>query len=451
MWRFIDNDLILWKLREARKPLLLRGARQVGKTHAARKLGKTFSRYVEINFEDIPSARDIFEGDLSPERIIQELSALVGKSIVPGETLLFFDEVQVAPRAITSLRYFYERLPKLHLIAAGSLLDFAIQSEGIPVGRVLSLYMYPMTFIEFLYALGHELLVQQILSHDLSTPMSEPLHKKILELLGRYLAIGGMPEAVLCFKSTGNPLECALVHNALIDTYRQDFGKYAKKFQIKYLQLIFDSVPRQLGNRFRYGEIDGDYRKRELAPSLDLLTTAGIVNKVFHTDAQGIPLGAEINPSYFKVIFIDVALAQAALGLQMKGWILDPFTEFVNKGHIVESFVGQEFLGYSYPHTKARLFYWLRAARNSQAEIDYVIQDEAQIIPVEVKSGKSSALLSMQTFLNTHEHSPFGIRFSPRNYSAHEKVLSMPLYAIISAFKSFAERARNLNIPEDKH
>ena len=440
MKRLIDYELEQWKIRSKHKPLLLRGARQIGKTHAVRALGKTFEDYLEINLEDNPKARDIFEKDLFPERIAREIAVLFERPpIIPGKTLLFFDEIQAAPKALLALRYFYEQMPDLHVIAAGSLLDFAIQSVGIPVGRVLSLYMYPMTFIEFLWALNNELLVEEIVKHSKGS-MSEPIHQKALELLGSYLAVGGMPEAVSCWKETKNILECALVHHAIIDTYRQDFAKYAKDLQIKYVELLFDAVPRQLSERFKYSAIDGDYRKRELAPCLDLLETAGIVRRVYHTGAHGAPLGAEVDPHHFKTIFVDIALAQTILGSKLGGWLLDPLKEFVNKGPIVESFVGQELLGYSYPHMRSRLFYWERAARGSEAEVDYVFQENEHIIPIEVKSGRGTALFSMHSFLNTHENSPYGVRFSPRNYAIHQKIKSIPLYAIAGTFASFSER-----------
>ncbi len=433
MKRFIDRILFDWKEKDTRKPLLLRGARQVGKTHAVRELGKSFEGYVEINFEVMPRAKAIFEKDLAPERITQELSLITEKKIVPGKTLLFFDEVQAAPNVIIALRYFYEMMPDLHVIAAGSLLDFAIQAVGIPVGRVVSLYMYPMTFIEFLYALGHELLAAEIMRHTFTEPIALSVHEKALELLGYYLAIGGMPEVVACFKETKNALECALILHTLIDTYRQDFGKYAQEFQVKYVDLLFNYVPRLLGQRFRYSAIEGDYRKRELAPALDLLVMAGIVHSVVNTGAHGTPLGAEADRQHFKAIFIDVALAQAILGVKISEWILNPLEAIVNKGALVESFVGQELLGYSYPYMKERLYYWQRQSRGSQAEVDYVIQENELIIPIEVKGGKSSTLLSMHAFLNSHQSSPFGLRFSVRNYAAHEKIRSYPLYAIAAA------------------
>ncbi len=431
MKRIIDHHLLLWKDTPYRKPLLLRGARQVGKTHAIQQLGKFFENFIEINFESTNTEiKHIFDQDLDPERIIRDLSLILGTRIEPGKSLLFFDEIQVIPKAVTALRYFYEKLPQLHVIAAGSLLDFTTQDIGMPVGRISSLYMHPLSFIEFLCACGHALLAEEFLKHDIASPLNEAVHQKGLQLLGEYLAIGGMPEAVQRWQATRDPFLCFEVHHALLDTYRQDFGKYAQKFQIKYLDVLFNAIPRQMGAKFKYSAIDGDYRKRELAPCLDLLSTAGVAHKVMRSAGNGIPLGAEADPSDFKILFLDIALSQALLGLDLKTWFLNATQEFVNKGAVMEAFIGQEFLAYAEPIHKNSLFYWRRHALNSEAEIDYLMQEKAHIIPIEVKSGQGSTLKSMHMFLESHTQSPYGIRFSTQNYHVHEKIHSYPLYAV---------------------
>lgn len=443
MKRLIDYELRTWSTSIPRKPLVLRGARQVGKTHAVRELGNSFPDFVEINFELMPEAIAVFEKDLDPDRIIIALSVLMDRAITPGKTLLFLDEIQMAPKALIALRYFYEKLPALHVVAAGSLLDFGIKKVGIPVGRVLSLYMYPMTFMEFIYALDKKLLIEEILKHDHTKPMSETTHSKAIELYALYLAIGGMPEAVMCWKTKKDPLQCALVHHALIDTYRQDFSKYAEEYQIKYVELLFEKIPRFSGKGFKYSAIEGDYRKRDLEPCLELLSTAGIIQRVYNTDARGIPLGAEVDERHFKVIFIDTALAQAILGLNMKDWFLNPLEAFVNKGPLVEACVGQELLAYAYPHTKSPLYFWQNLARSSEAEIDYLVQ-HGHITPIEVKSGKGTTLFSMHAFLKARPNIPYGIRLSVHNYSVNEKIHSYPLYALATTFKSYAERVVQL-------
>ena len=240
-----------------------------------------------------------------------------------------------------------------------------------------------------------------------------------------------MPEAVVRWQATRDPQLCFEVHHALVDTYRQDFEKYAKKFQIKYLNVLFNAIPQQLGKKFKYSVIEGDYRKRELVPCLDLLSTAGIIHSAPCSAGNGIPLGAEADPNDFKIIFLDIALSQTMLGLDLKNWFLSPQQEFINKGVLIESFVGQELLAYAYPTSKAGLFYWRRNKTGSEAEIDYLIQDKEYIVPIEVKSGLGTTLKSMQLFLESHPKSSYGIRFSTHNYSVHNNIHSYPLYTIV--------------------
>ena len=437
MKRTIDYFLLEWKERKHRKPLLLRGARQVGKTYAVRMLGKSFEEHVEINLELQHDARIIFEKDTDPKRIIQQLSELLQKEIHPQKTLLFFDEVQVVPNALLALRYFYEVMPEIHIIAAGSLVDFANEQVGLPVGRVSFLYLYPMSFLEFLVALGHNKWAQLIVNNSKDTVISEPLHEKLLYLVGVYLAIGGMPEAVCEWAENQTSWTTKRIQTELISSYQQDFGKYAKKHQIKYLNLLLQKGVNQLSKKFMYTKV-GEYQKRELQPSLELLEMAGIIYKVIRSSAQGIPLGAQAFLDDFKLIFFDVGLCQALLQFDLTPWILDPLKTFVNKGEIVESFVGQEILAYSDPTTKNSLFYWRREQRNSQAEIDYAVQLKNHIVPIEVKSGKSKRIKSMQIFLESHPDTPYGLRFSADNADNHEtvhnKVYSYALYAVVQPF-----------------
>ncbi|MFH1831739.1 MAG: ATP-binding protein [bacterium] len=430
MKRFVDYFLHKWKTSPLRKPLLLRGARQVGKTYSVREFGKTFTSFVELNLELHPEAREIFEKNLDPQIIIRKIFVLTNKPIVPGQTLLFLDEIQLVPNAIIALRYFYEMMPELHVIAAGSLLDFAIKTVGMPVGRVSSLSMYPVSFMEFLNAIGSPVIIEEILSHNPKDEISKVFHDKFLDLLGQYLAIGGMPQTVDCWCKMQDIHACSEIPHALIRTYKQDFEKYAQKYQIKYLNALFTNIPHQLGGKFKYSEIEGEYRKRELAPCLDLLLTANIAHKVMRTGAQGLPVGAQADLQTFKILFIDVALSQFILGLKTGAWILKPLEEFVNKGELVEAFVGQELIAYEHPMKEAQLYYWQKETRGAEAEIDYVIQQETDIVPIEVKSGKGTAMRSMKTFLETHPESTYGIRFSTNNYSVYEQIHSYPLYAV---------------------
>ncbi len=422
--RFVDYFLHKWKTGSFRKPLLIRGARQVGKTHSIREFGKSFTSYVEVNLEFHQEAREIFEKNLDPQVIIRKIFVFGGQHIIPGETLLFIDEIQMVPNAITALRYFYEMMPELHVIAAGSLLDFALKSVGMPVGRVSSLHMHPLSFIEFLSAMGSFGVIEEILSHDINYEIEMSFHTKFLDILGQYLSIGGMPQAVACWQKNQNLHECIEVPLSLITTYKQDFEKYAVKHQIQYLNVLFNHIPHQLGGKFKYSEVEGEYRKRELAPCLDLLLTAHIAHKIVRTGAQGIPLGAQADLHDFKIILIDGALTQFILGLKTGCWMLNPLEAFINKGNLVEAFIGQELVAYEHPMRESQLYYWQRETRGGEAEIDYVIQQEMQIIPIEVKSGAGTAMRSMKSFLESHPASTYGIRFSTNNYSIHEKIYS---------------------------
>jgi predicted AAA+ superfamily ATPase len=444
MKRIIFAELKKWKKEQPRKPLLIRGARQVGKTFIIRQLGKDFQNYVEINFELKPGAKKVFRRDLDPHRITRDLSLFTGKKIIPGQTLLFLDEIQEAPNAIKALRYFYEMLPRLHVVAAGSLLEFELENIGMPVGRVDSIYMYPLSFMEFLKAKNEDLLLETLMTHDAGEKISDVAHSKLLILLGEYMTVGGMPEAAACFIENQDLRKCFKVHHSIINTYRQDFNKYAKKYQLKYVELLFNAVPGVLGQKFKYSNIPGEYRTRELRPSLELLEKADIVHKITHSSGQGIPLAAAVKDEIFKVLFLDIALSQAILGVDRGSWLLEPEINFINKGALTEALVGQELLAYSPPDRQSRLFYWHREARSSNAEIDYLIQQGENLLPIEVKSGSTSGLKSLRFFLETHQRSPYGIRFLPDNFSIDNGIHNYPLYAVAKLAAPDSELFRSL-------
>lgn len=441
--RIIDFHLAQWKIDSHRKPLLLRGARQVGKTYAVRELGKKFESFVEINFEKLETASSIFEKDLTPSKIILALSLLTNTEIIPGKTLLFFDEVQESPRAILALRYFFEEMPDLHIIAAGSLLEFAIEKVGVPVGRISMLYMYPLSFLEYLVATGYSLIGREILAHPPNIPMDDTIHKKILDLVGEYLSIGGMPEAVSRWIETKDPKSALHVLQQIAATYRQDFEKYARKSQVKYLELLFQNIPHLTGKEFSFKELGQEYRKRELLPALELLERANIIHTIRYADGQGIPIGAGVDFKIFKIIYLDVALCQTILGSDISIWFLKPLEGFENRGNIAESFIGQELICYANPESKAELYFWRRKEKNSDAEVDYLIQRNELIIPIEVKSGHGNTLRSLRLFLESHPKSTTSIRFSSLNYSVMEKLDSRPLYAAASLAHPAQKEALN--------
>jgi len=434
MKRNIEQKLFEWKNRTNRKPIILRGARQVGKTYIVREFSKLFDQFVEINFERDSEAAKIFERDLDAKRIIRELSIFKKKQIKEGQTLLFLDEIQVAPKAILALRYFYEETPELHVISAGSLLDFSLEKIGVPVGRVSFLQLYPMSFLEFLGAVESNLLVGDLQNYDYDRDSIYPHHEKLLRNLGEYLAIGGMPEVVKVWRDTNDLQECRRIQTNIVQSYKQDFEKYSKKHELNYVDLVFNNIPRLLSEKFKYSKVSTDYKSRELAPCLDLLVKARVVHKVVKTNAQEVPLGAGVKPGIFKAIFLDVGLAQAILGLELGDWILNPIRSMENKGALVEAFVGQELLANSNPEIDGELYYWLRDKAGSKAEVDYVIQKGSKLIPIEVKSGITGGLKSLIRYVTSIKGSDKGIHFSLRHYSENEKYTSLPLYQVARLF-----------------
>jgi hypothetical protein len=430
MKRLIEKNLVVWKESKRRKPLLIRGARQVGKTYIVRQFGGKFKNFAEINFELLIDAGEIFKTDLKPDRIIRDISLLLQTKITPKETLLFLDEIQEAPEALKALRYFYELMPELHVIAAGSLLEFQIEKIGIPVGRVSTMYMYPLTFPEFLMADHNDDYLSAIADIFKENKVNQVFHNRLLRLLGEYVAVGGMPEAVNCWVETKEYQQCSQIHRSLIETFRQDFLKYSKKHQIKHIDKLFNEIPHMLGRKFKFSAISGEYRKRELDPALDLLQKAGVIHKVYHTSGQGLPLGADIKFNRFKTIFLDIALAQTMLNMEMTSWILKPFEQIINKGAVAEAFAGQELIAGSDIDIKSQLFYWHREARSSNAEVDYLTVRNDTIIPIEIKSGKEGTLKSMKMFLKEHPKTPYGIRFYGGMPNIVNNIRSYPLYCV---------------------
>jgi uncharacterized protein len=435
MKRIIDSYLLQWKVGPDRMPLLIQGARQIGKTYAVRQLGKTYASFVEINLEKLVEAHKAFAGNLDPVEMVILLSSITHKSIIPGKTLLFIDEIQAFPRAIIALRYFYEEMPELHVIAAGSLLGFAIEQVGIPVGRVEAIEMYPLSFIEYLAAMDRTMVIQAILQHGPDKSIGQPMHDIYFNEFARYCAIGGMPKVVQHWIDHKDPVSIQRIHATILNMYRKDFEKYARVHQIKYVEKIFDQIPAQLGQKFKYSIVEGDFRKRELAPALDLLVRACIAEKVYYSAGQGTPLAGQKDELDYKVLFLDIGLAQTNLGASPAQWFLRPEQELVNKGQIIEALVGQEIAVYSDPYRIKGSYYWHKDS-SPQAEIDYLSRLDYQVIPVEVKSGKGNTLKSLHYFLEHHKQSPYGIKFSTQDYTTlHDSttghiIYSYPLYAI---------------------
>ncbi len=429
MKRDIEKTALLhWKGSEDRKPLLIRGARQVGKTYLVKSFAaEHFDHLVEINFELRPELKKIFD-TLDPEVIIKNLKLVLNQPIEPGRTLLFLDEIQDCPQAIMALRYFYEKIPQLHVIGAGSLLEFSLHAEGfkMPVGRVTYLYLQPLSFEEFLEAAGEKELRTALSEMDLHHPPSEAVHDRLLKLLGEYLIVGGMPAVVNSYLANRGSITYQDQQLSLLQTYRDDFGKYASRTRHIYLQRVFSTAPLLVGKRYKYSHVDPDIQSRELKEALHLLNQAGIIHKVTAASAHGLPL--EPHENKFKIIFLDTGLMQRGCGLDAEIAMAKDFLA-VNAGALAEQFVGQELLSSLNPHEDRKLFFWARDKKNSQAEVDYLIVHRSDPLPIEVKSGKTGTLKSLRTFMMEHR-SRIGIRISQQSFSHYDNVYSIPLYAV---------------------
>ncbi|MDR0575010.1 MAG: ATP-binding protein [Tannerella sp.] len=426
--RHVDQYLQEWKTDNNRKPLLIRGARQVGKSSAIRNLGKTFKYFIEINIEKQGNVRQLFGENIDIKSICNQISAIFNTPVVAGETLLFLDEIQESNRIIASLRYFYEDFPELHVVAAGSLLEFALEElPSFAVGRVRSLYMYPFSFDEFLSSQGLDIQVDFKQKSDFMHPLPDALHQQMVAQLRTFFLVGGMPEAVCEWVSTNNFARCAAVHNDIVDTLQDDFNKYKTRISPLVLMNTLRSVARQAGNKFIYAEAGND--AGTIKTALNLLVLAGLITPVTHTSANGLPLGAEINPKYRKFLFFDIGLMQSLLGIQAADILLANETDFVNKGGLSEMFAGLELVKYGNYLKKPEMHYWQRMERNAQAEVDYVITMNSSIFPVEVKANTSGSMQSMYKFIEL-KGSEYGYRTSLENFCTYNKVRVVPLYAL---------------------
>ncbi|MGR3177598.1 MAG: ATP-binding protein [Candidatus Anammoxibacter sp.] len=431
MKRAIDKILKQWKDSRVRQPLLVRGARQVGKTYAVTAFGEAeFENVVSINFEEQPGMGNCFS-DFEPKAIIDRLSILTRSVIQPGRTLLFLDEIQECPKAIMSLRYFYEKLPELHIVGAGSLIEFALRSDDfrMPVGRVQSAFMFPLSFEEFLIAMGEEKLHGYTCTIKLQTGMEQVLQERLEHLIRQYMLVGGMPGAVNAFIGNVSMEEVQRLLSGLIRTYTEDFAKYASTAKHKYLKEVYASAPQMVGRRYKYSHINPNIESKFLQEALGLLCDARCMTRIYHASGAGVPLAAGIKERKFKVAFLDVGMMQNALGIQAS-FVLNKSIMQINGGSVAEQYVAQELLAYADPYSDARLYFWAREARGSSAEIDYLIDIDGMPIPVEVKAGARGSLKSIRLFLKEYPETPLGVRYSMHELSYCDKILSIPLYMI---------------------
>ena len=445
-----------WKGRRTRKPLVLRGARQVGKTKLAVDLfGKReFETVVEINFEANHDFADYFRLN-NPEKTIPLLETATGQRIIDGKTLLFLDEIQAEPQILASLRYFYEKRPALHVMAAGSLLEFALEDFGysMPVGRVEYLFMEPLSFEEFLPAVGVQSLLDWIRNYAPGDPVPDALHRELMEKVLLYWMVGGLPEAVSVYADTHSLLEVERIHQSLIATYMEDFAKYRKRVPREMLEAVFSSLPLQIGRKFSYAEVSRDARSREIGAAVELLRKAMILTRVNRSPGDGVPIGAGEDTRNFKAYALDIGLCARQLGMTLSSVKLPIDSRFLaQRGGFCEQFVAENLKCAKPEHIDHALHHWERMRTGSDAEVDFLMQVGTSVIPVEVKAGATGSMKSLHQYLLEKDRE-FGVRINGDKpsyietaFTAHDggshpfRLLSLPFY-LCGQFYRLAESA----------
>lgn len=403
MYRKSLKYLHQWKTSSFRSPLILRGTRQVGKTWIVREFAKDFENFFELNLEESPEYINLFKNQKGhPSKIIETIIISSGKELIKGSVLFFIDEIQECPEAIVSLRYFKEKCPDVFIIAAGSLIEFALKEISFPVGRIDFFHIFPLDFEEYLLARSKHTLLKIISKLPSTVHGIEPIiHNKLLEEYKLYCALGGMPEVIKAFVKTKNLEEAQAIQQKLIVSYRNDFNKYATRSEIKYIKAIFDSIPLQLGQKFMFSRAAPETKSRDLNIGLNLLVDAGLAYKCYHSSGNQIPLASEINEHKFKVFFFDTGLVQRLLGRSLSTLVNEKnqTNEFALQGNICESIVAQELISLTKSNENPSLYYWLREAKSAQAEVDFLLQVDDKILPLEVKRGSRRSHKSLSLFL----------------------------------------------------
>ena len=426
MFREGIKELIKWKAGKQRKPLLIRGARQVGKTWIMKEFGKEhYENVAYINFDNNERMENLFSGNLDIPRIITALQIESGVTISAQNTLIIFDEVQEVPRALTSLKYFYENAPEYHIIAAGSLLGVALHpGTSFPVGKVDFMELYPLSFVEFLNATGNETLADLLATKDFELITS--FKGKYVDLLKQYYYIGGMPEAVSTFIETNDYAKVREVQNHLLLAYEQDFSKHAPNEAVPRIRMLWISIPAQLAKenrKFVYGLIRQGARAREYELAMQWLLDCGLIYKVSRITKPDMPLMAYQDFYAFKLFVLDVGLLSAMSGLDIKSLLEGSlvFEEF--KGALTEQYVLQQLI----TNKDLTPFYW--TAERSSGEIDFVFQRGLNIIPLEVKAAENLQAKSLKSYCLRYEPK-YAIRTSMSDYRQEEWLTNLPLYAI---------------------
>jgi uncharacterized protein len=401
MYRSKLTFLSHWLEKRNRKPLIIRGARQVGKSTLVRQFAEKHALQLhEVNLEKHKSLDKVFE-TLDIQQICKEIQFLCknGPLNAPN-SLLFLDEIQATPHGLAALRYFHEEMPELPVVAAGSLLEFTLAKHhfSMPVGRVEYLFLGPMTLTEFLEAKGEKALLELMEDYAFDQPFPITAHEQLLELLRTFLLIGGMPEVVDSFISTNDLKEPMELQASILETYQDDFSKYCTNTQLIMLQKIFDKIPRLIGQKMKYVNLDPEVQSRDVKTGLELLFKAGVIFKATHSDANGIPLKAEADDSIYKPYFLDCGLMNRSCRVDWVSTEELKLPKFINEGHLAEQFIAQHLLALEPENETPKLHYWIREKKSTNSEIDFLAQANHTIIPLEVKAGKSGTLRSLHQF-----------------------------------------------------
>jgi predicted AAA+ superfamily ATPase len=429
--------LIAWRDSPRRKPLLVRGARQVGKTYSVLDFGRAaFAGHVHhIDLELRRDAHAAFADDISPIVVLRRLQAILGIEVTPGRDLLFLDEIQACSRAITALRYFYELMPELHVVAAGSLLEFAVGEYSFPVGRISYLHMRPLTFVEYLWAISSQPAADVVEAGP--GPTDEVIHRVLLRHLRDYFFVGGMPAAVRSFVDSGAMLDAFALQDAIVATYRDDFSKYGVRVDRDCLDDVLRSTARSVGQQVMYSRLAAGYQGQVIKRCFDLLARARVVERVPSASPAGLPVASSPGHGRFKATLLDIGLMQRLNAMPHDIDVTSASLLSLYRGALAEQFVGQELrAALKDPPMGDVLHYWSRAgeARGSSAEVDYLVAMDGRIVPIEVKSGPAGKLRSLHLLLREYpqcapglvlSEAPFarlpeqGLVFAPLYYAGH--------------------------------
>ena len=427
--------MVDWQVSKRRKPLIIRGARQVGKTWLVENvLAGRFAHLAKIDLEERQDLHVHFSGSLDPAKILEALEITTGK-IVPGRTLLFLDEIQACPRAIMALRYFYEKRPDLHVVAAGSLLEFAFDEISFPVGRIQYLHVHPMTFYEYLLAMGKEPMAE--LTRKSQTDVPESIQSAVLAELKTFFFVGGMPECINAYRDTGSLLDAFAVQTEILDSFRDDYAKYRPHMDAACLDAVFHNTACAVGEQIKYARLNDGHTGPTNRKAFDLLCKARIFHKVSACSPAGLPLAATAKGRRFKACMLDIGLLQRLCEVPVEVALTQSDLLAIYRGQLAEQFVAQEILAWQ----GGDLFYWARDAKSSRAEVDFLIVRAGEIYPVEVKSGPGGRLKSLHLMLQTYPNCSQGLVLysGPYRELPEQKLTFLPLYCAGSVSESRKE------------